>query len=82
MLIRLNLGLYSWLCALKLCSFGGSMVRALDYVWDAQMAWVRALAVHFWFFSKICIVFYYLKLFRLGIQIQNSILDLNLAHST
>ena len=49
MLIRLNLGLYSWVCALKLCSFGGSMVRALDYIWDAQMAQVQAMAANFCF---------------------------------
>ena len=59
MLIRLNLGLYSWVFALQFSSFGGSMVRALDYVRDAQTVQVQASAAHFYFFSKICIAFYY-----------------------
>ena len=34
----LNFGLQSWVCAFELSSFAGSMVRALDYIQDAQMA--------------------------------------------
>ena len=52
MLIRLNLGLYYWVCALNHCSFGGSLVRVLDYIWDAQTAQVRASTTHFWFFFQ------------------------------
>ena len=57
MLIRLNLGLYSWVFASQFSSFGGSMVRALDYVRDAQMVRVRASAAHFYFFQKFALLF-------------------------
>ena len=65
MLNKLDLGSYSWVCAWSFSSFGGSMVRALDYLCTgcSNGAEVRASAVHFsfleFFFKKT--IFFYLS---------------------